>query len=273
MARARSFERDFLDHDVQKWAQCPSGNARKYWCRNPDSNWGPTHYECVALPTELLRHAVKRPVILPRGALRRKAADALVHLAQGPRERKNYVLFAAFELLGHLAAPLAQLRDDALDQDLGRRGAGGDSHGLGAVEPFPMQMLASVDQIARDAALVRHLAQPIGIRARLRSDHHQSIATMDQVLDRVLTILSGIADVLLDGRLQPGKAVAQRLDDGGRIIHRERRLSDERKVTGVAHLDGLHVLDRLDQIDAAAVRGVELADRAFDFRVPRMTDE
>jgi hypothetical protein len=20
-------------------------NACKYWCRNPDSNWGPTHYE------------------------------------------------------------------------------------------------------------------------------------------------------------------------------------------------------------------------------------
>src|ERR1700733_9062837 len=27
------------------------------WCRNPDSNWGPTHYECVALPTELLRQS------------------------------------------------------------------------------------------------------------------------------------------------------------------------------------------------------------------------
>ena len=35
----------------------------------------------------------------------------------------------------------------------------------------------------------------------------------------------------------------------------------------------LHVLDRLDQIDAAAVRGVELADRAFDFRMPRMADQ
>ena len=25
------------------------------WCRSADSNRGPTHYECVALPTELLR--------------------------------------------------------------------------------------------------------------------------------------------------------------------------------------------------------------------------
>src|ERR1700722_13396014 len=80
------------------------------WCRNPDSNWGPTHYECVALPTELLRqstisinnlatsgsHAPRRsrrqpPGVAsisqaattcesgsPRRALRRKAADALM---------------------------------------------------------------------------------------------------------------------------------------------------------------------------------------------------
>ena len=27
------------------------------WCRREDSNFRPTHYECVALPTELLRHA------------------------------------------------------------------------------------------------------------------------------------------------------------------------------------------------------------------------
>ncbi len=26
------------------------------WCRCPESNWGPTHYECAALPTELQRH-------------------------------------------------------------------------------------------------------------------------------------------------------------------------------------------------------------------------
>ena len=44
-------------------------------------------------------------------------------------------------------------------------------------------------------------------------------------------------------------------------------------MTGVAHLDVLHVLDRLDQIDAAAVRGVELTDRALDFRVPGVSDE
>jgi hypothetical protein len=29
---------------------------RQCWCRHPDSNWGPTAYKAVALPTELCRH-------------------------------------------------------------------------------------------------------------------------------------------------------------------------------------------------------------------------
>ena len=31
-------------------------NPLKNWCRLVDSNYRPTHYECVALPTELNRH-------------------------------------------------------------------------------------------------------------------------------------------------------------------------------------------------------------------------
>ena len=30
-------------------------NPLKYWCRNQESNSGPTDYKSVALPTELLR--------------------------------------------------------------------------------------------------------------------------------------------------------------------------------------------------------------------------
>ena len=30
------------------------------WCRHPDSNWGPTAYKAVALPTELCRHGLGR---------------------------------------------------------------------------------------------------------------------------------------------------------------------------------------------------------------------
>jgi hypothetical protein len=33
--------------------------GRPSWCRHPDSNWGPTAYKAVALPTELCRRASK----------------------------------------------------------------------------------------------------------------------------------------------------------------------------------------------------------------------
>src|ERR1700677_1412790 len=162
------------------------------WCRNPDSNWGPTHYECVALPTELLRHASKRAGILTRGGLGRKAAGALVDFAKRAGQRKNHVLFPPLELLGHLSAPGAKLGDDTLHQDLGGRGTGRDPDGLRTVESFAVQMFRSVDEIAGDSCLVGHLAQPVRVGARLRPDHHQSVAAMDEVLDRILTVLSGV---------------------------------------------------------------------------------
>jgi hypothetical protein len=62
----------------------------------------------------------KRASILTRGAVRRKAADAFRHFAKRLWQRKYDVLFPPLELLGHLAAPLAKLRNDALNENLGR---------------------------------------------------------------------------------------------------------------------------------------------------------
>ncbi len=40
---------------------------RKPWCRRRDSNPRPTHYECVALPPELLRPSLERPALYGPG--------------------------------------------------------------------------------------------------------------------------------------------------------------------------------------------------------------
>jgi hypothetical protein len=37
------------------------------WCRRKDLNPRPTHYECVALPSELHRHKTKNPNLLRTG--------------------------------------------------------------------------------------------------------------------------------------------------------------------------------------------------------------
>lgn len=40
---------------IPKKKACITAGLCFYWCRHPDSNWGPTDYKSVALPTELCR--------------------------------------------------------------------------------------------------------------------------------------------------------------------------------------------------------------------------
>ena len=48
--------------------------ASSRWCRRPDSNWQPSHYECAALPLELRRREeVVYPIYLSLATKSRKA--------------------------------------------------------------------------------------------------------------------------------------------------------------------------------------------------------
>src|SRR5258708_21487686 len=47
----RECEAAILGHPVCCQICCQMG----FWCRWPESNWRPLHYECTALPTELQR--------------------------------------------------------------------------------------------------------------------------------------------------------------------------------------------------------------------------
>lgn len=53
---------------VELWGMISAG-----WCRHPDSNWGPTAYKAVALPTELCRqrqaHCAPVRILAQRGAI------------------------------------------------------------------------------------------------------------------------------------------------------------------------------------------------------------
>ena len=52
------------------------------WCRNADSNCGPTDYESVALPTELFRHAGRESIGPRAGWLKNQG-----HRCRSPRTR------------------------------------------------------------------------------------------------------------------------------------------------------------------------------------------
>src|SRR5689334_7570752 len=77
--------------------------------------------------------------------------------AQRPRQREHHVLLAALELFGGDSAPLAQPRHHLLHQLLGRRGAGGDTHGVLAFEPLALQERCIVDEVARPPCPLREL--------------------------------------------------------------------------------------------------------------------
>ena len=81
-----------------------------------------------------------------------------------------------------------------------------------------------------------------------------------------MSSLRGVASV--------GKRCAQRLDDLCRVVHRQRRLRDEARACAGSRTSSFATsADVLDQMDAAAVRRVELAHRALDLRMPGVADQ
>ena len=136
-----------------------------------------------------------------------------------------------------------------------------------------LQVRRPVDQVAGHAGTVGQLAQAVGVGAGARAHHQQHVALLQQLLDRILAVLRGIADVLAPRRRQLREAPAQRRDDFRGVIDRERRLGDERQALRVAHLQLRHVGGALHQVDAPARRRIEASHGAFDLRVPRVADE
>src|SRR5512140_1420057 len=58
------------------------------WCRWPESNWRPSHYECAALPTELQRRSHRENDLMQEGGLYRQSSflgSALGGLVQAQR--------------------------------------------------------------------------------------------------------------------------------------------------------------------------------------------
>ena len=79
---------------------------------------------------------------------------------------------------------------------------------------------------AGDAQLARDLDQPVRVRRVPRPDDEHEVDLARQLLDRVLAVLGGVADVVAlrpdDGR----EAAPQRRDDLERLVDRERGLGD-----------------------------------------------
>src|SRR6187402_159644 len=191
------------------------------------------------------------------------AAQALTCQTELFRQGKGDVFGFAIELADTASAPRLQARDDFLNQLLRRRGASGHADACLAFQPAALDVFRTVDQERRDALFLGQFLQAIRIRAVYRADHEHEIHGVRQTTHRILAILRGVADIVLARTFDGLELRAECADDGNGVVDRQRGLGDEGELLRLRRRQHGDVLDRLDQVDVAAIGGIPLSHRAF----------
>ncbi len=83
-----------------------------------------------------------------------------------------------------------------------------------AIEPAALDILGAVDQIGTNTLLFGQLAQSIGMGAVDGTHHQHQIDRVGKPANGVLTMLGGVADVVLARPLDVREQFAQCVDDG-----------------------------------------------------------
>ena len=147
-------------------------------------------------------------------------------------------------------AELAKLVDQLLNQLFRRRGAGGDSHRGHTVEPARIEGIGVVDQIARDPRFGTDLTQAVRVRAVLRTHHQQDIDALDELANRLLPVLGGVADVAYVRTHDLREPRLERLDDAAGVVHTEGRLGYVGDIFMIVDFKPLDVLLRCHEMHA-----------------------
>ena len=174
--------------------------------------------------------------------------------------------------LGHLVeAALGQVVEHLHHQVVGHAGAGGEADGRRALEPLVLRS--------------RGRSRPGTTRGRRRStatsasrtefdefrepddDHH--VALRRDLLDHVLPVGGGVADVVARRRLQQRQPLLESGHRLHRLVHRQRGLGQPDDLVRVADGDLVDAVRAVDQLDV----GGRLAGRTDDLFVPFVTDE
>ena len=143
------------------------------------------------------------------------------------------------------------------------------SDGLGTAHPLRLELARIGNQVARLAGFDADLAQSVGVGAVPRADDEDHVGELRELAHRALAILRRITDVADVGPDDVDETLLERRDDGARIVDAQRRLRDvgDRRIAW--EVDRRDVGRRLHEDD----RPRDLADRALDFRMPRVADE
>ena len=149
--------------------------------------------------------------------------------------------------------PYLQSSQDLGDTFFRRRGARGYANYIRVADPCLLDAIRIVNQVRSRAQPLGKLAQPIGIGRVGRAHHKDNITAAGQFANRVLAILRGITDIVFAGPFESRKSLAERIDDRLRIIDRECRLSDKRKIFRIAHLEVSSLFFTLNKVNRPAI--------------------
>src|SRR6266516_724580 len=163
-----------------------------------------------------------------------------------PGQTEVDILAGDGDLFKRVVATLGEARGDELDELLGSRGARGQADRRVAREELVLERALAVDERSLGPGRPGDLDEALRVRARLGADHEdQRRAAAVQLLDRVLTVLRRVADVVGGGAAQRADVFLERVDDRSDVVERERRLGDDRDGLSL-RLEPARLLGRLD---------------------------
>lgn len=163
---------------------------------------------------------------------------------------------------------MSQSSIDSFDKDFRRGSASSDPDAFGVCYQFFLDELRSVNQISRGAIFFCHFTQTVGIRARRAANDEDDVGHLGQLLDGILPVLRGVADVVFLGADDRREAGFQGGDDFFCIVDREGRLRHVGEAVGIVDLQFRYVVSGFDEIHTIWA----LAHRAFDFGVSLVAD-
>ena len=142
---------------------------------------------------------------------------------------------------------------------------------IDAVEIVPVDVGGALHQHrARTAGLLGHFLEALRVRRIGRANHDHGIDDRRHALDRILAVGRRVADVFLVRAGDVREALLQQIDHGRGVVHRQRRLRHIGELVGIARREFFHIVQRLDQRDAA---GRQLPHGADDFRMAGVADQ
>ena len=185
------------------------------------------------------------------------------------REHEADVLLDGLQLADVGRSALAEELDQLGDELLGGAGTGGDPDGLGALEPFLLDLVGEVDQVRSGTVLASHLDEANRVRRVRRADHEDQVALAGELLDGLLAVGRRVTDVvgLRTGHVR--EPLLERVDDRAGLVDRKGRLGDVGDPVRVIDLEGLDVGLGLDEHDVVG----RLAGGSLDLLVAVVADE